>query len=146
MLAMKTNSIIVFALFLSAMTVSISCSNQNNGPGNQSVNNSQLKDGAWKVTYYWDKDHDETSSLASYTIMFNSDGTVNAVNGNDAISGTWSTGTDDSQPKLILSFAVAPLSEISDDWHVINQSSNLLSLEDVSHGNGTTELLTLEKI
>lgn len=141
---MKKVNAIAIALFLSAMTTLVSCTNQN--AETSPVSSSQLKDGAWKVTYFWDKDHDETASLSSYEIMFNDNGSVTAVNGSDVINGTWVVGSDDSQPKLILTFSAAPFSEISDDWHVTNQTNNLMNLEDVSGGNGSTELLTLEKI
>lgn len=141
---MKKVNAIGFALFLTAMTALVSCTNQD--AGTYSVNSSQLKDGAWKVIYFWDKDHDETASLSSYEILFNDDGSVTAVSGSDVINGTWLVGSDDSQPKLILSFSAAPFAEISDDWHVTNQTNNLMNLEDVSGGNGSTELLTLEKI
>ena len=98
------------------------------------------------ITNFWDKDHDETAGFSGYEITFNDDGSVTAVKSAVTITGTWSTGNDDDQPKLLLFFNDAPFSEISDDWHITTQTDNKIELEDVSGGDGQTELLTLEKI
>jgi hypothetical protein len=51
------------------------------------------------------------------------------------------------QKKLILNFASpADFTEISDDWHILQETSSKIQLEDVSGGNGGTDLLTFEKI
>ena len=139
------NSKLLTIAFFFLLTGLFSCS-KNDASQNQNVNNQQLQEGSWKITNFWDKDHDETAVFSSYQITFNSDGTVSAVNGGTTVSGTWSTSTDDSQPKLILFFSASPFTEISDDWHITSQTDNLIQLEDVSGGGGGTELLTLEKI
>lgn len=144
--ALKQNYRLPLALALVGALAFSSCSNSNNDTSNTPVDENQLKDGAWKITYFWDKDHEETAHFNDYILLFNNDGTVDADDGSVHHGGTWSTGNDDSQAKLVLNFTTDPFSEISDDWHVIDQSTNIMHLEDVSGGNGTTELLTLEKI
>ena len=63
-----------------------------------------------------------------------------------AITGTWSTGTDDSQVKLVLAFSTpAQFADISDDWHVTERTDTKITLQDVSGGNGGTDYLTFEK-
>jgi hypothetical protein len=62
------------------------------------------------------------------------------------VPGTWSTGSDDSQKKLYLTFNSPPdFNELSDDWHILEETSTKIRLEDVSGGNGGTDLLTFEK-
>ena len=146
LIEMKQNSKLLTIAFLFLLTELFSCSKNDSSSQNQNVNNQQLQQGSWKITNFWDKDHDETAAFSSYQITFNNDGSVSAVSGGTTVTGTWSTGTDDSQPKLILFFSTSPFSEINDDWHITSQTDNLIQLEDVSGGNGTTELLTLEKI
>src|SRR5688572_7607337 len=63
-----------------------------------------IKSGTWRITYYYDTDHEETSSFSGYNFTFAAAGTVTASDTVNTINGTWSTGTDDSQPKLILDF------------------------------------------
>lgn len=69
------------------------------------------------------------------------------VKGSSSISGTWTLGTDDSEQKLILNFGeVIPFDELSDDWSILEESETKISLQDISKGNGGTDLLTIEKI
>jgi hypothetical protein len=143
---MKQNSKLLTITFLFLLTGLFSCTKNDSSSQNQDVNKQQLQQGSWKITNFWDKDHDETATFSSYEITFNSDGSVSAVNGGTTVTGTWNTGTDDSQPKLILFFTASPFSEINDDWHITSQTDNLIQLEDVSGGGSGTELLTLEKI
>lgn len=110
------------------------------------VNNSVVA-GTWRVTYYFDTDHDSTSRFAGYAFVFASNGVVTATrSGDPAITGTWSTGADDSQVKLVLSFSTpASFANISDDWHVTERTDTKITLQDVSGGNGGTDYLTFEK-
>lgn len=103
--------------------------------------------GSWRVTYYWDTDHDETSSFSGYSFTFGASNNVTAVkSGASSVTGTWSTGTDNSTTKFILSFASpASFLEISDDWHVIEMTATKIALKDVSGGNGGIDYLTFEK-
>ncbi len=106
-----------------------------------------VQTGDWRVTYYWDTDHDATSYFSNYTFSFMADGSLTATYGSTTMTGTWSAGTDDSQTKLYLSFLVSEIfQEISEDWHVIERTSTKIRLEDVSGGNGGTDYLTFEKI
>jgi hypothetical protein len=104
-----------------------------------------VQSGTWKVTYYNDSGNDETSYFSGYSFTFNSNGSVSATNNSSTVSGTWTNGTDDSQSKLYLTFSSSPFDELSDDWHITEQSSVKIKLEDVSGGNGGTDYLTFEK-
>ncbi|HMC98965.1 MAG TPA: hypothetical protein VKH37_02395 [Ferruginibacter sp.] len=104
--------------------------------------------GNWKITSYIDNGVDETNHYTGYTFQFTSGGTVVATKtGATTVNGTWSGGNDDSTLKLVLNFGAAtPFLELNDDWHVTQQSSAIIKLEDVSGGGGGTEYLTFEKI
>ena len=47
--------------------------------------------GNWRVTYYWDTDHEETTNFNGYNFVFNSNGTITATKATSTINGTWST-------------------------------------------------------
>lgn len=103
--------------------------------------------GNWKVALYSDNGSDHTNHFTGYSFTFKNDGTVSAINSPNSITGTWSAGTDDSQAKMVLNFgSTDPFKDINSDWHILEKSANIIRLEDVSGGNGETELLTFEKI
>jgi hypothetical protein len=106
-----------------------------------------IQNGNWKVTLYNDSGTDETYHFADYSFTFNSNGSVSAVKSSGTVSGNWSTGTDDSQDKLILNFgATSPFDKLNDDWHIVEKISDKIRMEDVSGGGSGTDLLTFEKI
>jgi hypothetical protein len=108
--------------------------------------NSTVVSGNWRVTYYYDTDHEETSSFSGYSFVFGSNGVITATKGATVVTGAWSSGNDDSHVKLILAFSSpSSFAEISDDWHVIERTDTKIRLQDVSGGNGGTDYLTFER-
>ena len=106
-----------------------------------------LRSGSWQITYFWDSDHEETQHFTGYEFTFGNEGILSASNGMVTVDGTWSTGSDDSRIQLIINFtSPAEFEELSDDWHVLDQTENKIRLEDVSGGNGGTDYLTFEKL
>lgn len=135
-------------IYLPVMILFLACSSSDDSPspGNSTEVSNALKSGNWRITYFWDTDKDETSNFAGYNFTFGEGGTLTANNGVNTYNGSWSTGTDDSQVKLNINFsAPAEFQDISDDWHVIEQTSAKIKLEDVSGGNGGTDYLHFEK-
>lgn len=109
--------------------------------------NSTIVSGNLRVTNYLDNNSDHTSDFSGYTFNFNNNGIVTATRSGTTVTGTWSSGNDDSQVKIILSFTGnASFSEISDDWHVIERTSTKIRLQDISRGSGAVEYLTFEAI
>lgn len=101
--------------------------------------------GNWRVTYYTENGVDHLSCFNGYTFTFNSGGVLTATNSGSTLTGTWTTGSDDSHDKLILQFSSSScFLEISDDWQILEQTSSKIRLENVS-GSGGTDLLTFEK-
>jgi len=108
--------------------------------------NSTVQEGKWKITLYSDNGNDEKDHYTNFEFQFNPDGTLTAVKTGSTVNGTWSNGNDDSQQKLVLNFTTPPFDELNDDWHILEQNSSLIKLEDVSGGNGGTDYLTFSKI
>ncbi|MCH7680342.1 hypothetical protein IID10_13430, partial [candidate division KSB1 bacterium] len=111
------------------------------GGGNNLAN--ILSDGLWSVASYTDDGIDETTDYNGYQINFDANGTVIADNGT-SINGTWSV--ENSGNILVLNFGNSiPFDEFNDDWDVISVSNTQVVLQDVSGGNGGTDILTFEK-
>lgn len=125
----------------------ISCSKDNNSTSiNPSDISNAVVSGTWRITYYWDSDHEETSNFSNYTFTFSPGGALTAVSAGTTVSGSWSTGLDDSKTELVLNFSSPPnFVEISDDWEVIEQTPIKIRLRDVSGGNGGTDQLIFER-
>jgi hypothetical protein len=139
---------ILFPLVFILMTLMYSCSSDDDSPspGNASDVAEMVKSGTWRITYFWDTDKEETDHFTGYNFTFGENGTLSASNATNTYNGTWSTGKDDSRVKLIIGFtSPADFEDLSDDWDVIEQTNSKLRLEDVSGGNGGTDLLTFEK-
>ena len=85
--------------------------------------------GAWEVTYYWDKDKDETSDFAGYTFNFKENGVFEASRNGSLQTGTWSV--NNSSQKLIINIGSAkPLTDLIDDWIILEKTDNLIKLKD----------------
>jgi major membrane immunogen (membrane-anchored lipoprotein) len=144
MKTIKKQTILTLSVFVAIL---IGCTNKNDDSLSTDKTNGTITQGNWKVEYFNDSGSDETYKFNGYTFTFGSNGTLTATNGSVTQTGTWSTGNDDSQVKLYLTFSGAsPFDEITDDWHVTEQSSSIIKLEDVSGGNGGTDYLNFSKI
>jgi hypothetical protein len=134
------------AFFLSLFIfVSVSCKKDDNSNSGATNAPNILKQGNWRITLYNDSGKDETSYFTGYTFTF-VNGVVNAVAGSSSVSGTYATKFDDSKNKLVLNFAAtSPFDELNDDWHIVEETNTKIRLQDVSGGNGETDLLTFEK-
>ena len=148
---MKSFSIIT--LITSVLILSASCEKQE-GSGDNPDTLSQIEQSVlennWVISKYLDSGKDETSDFSAYHFEFASDGTVQAINQDSQISGTWSLGDDsyDDNPShlhLYLQFSASSvLEELNDDWEIINWSASRIELRDVSGGNGDVDFLTLD--
>lgn len=139
----KIQKFFVFALVFAASFFT-SCDDNSNSSSN---NNNTPASGKWKITYFFDK-KDETSNFSGYVFDFNSNGSLTATSGSQTWSGTWSTGIDDSKDKFLISFSVAvpsSLSDLQEDWVIIQMDDNLMHLEHTSGGNGDTDIVKFEK-
>ncbi|HEY6435961.1 MAG TPA: hypothetical protein VIY47_05185, partial [Ignavibacteriaceae bacterium] len=126
----------------------VSCKKDDNSTSSISTTTvtNTIVSGTWKITYYWDTDHEETASFSGYNFAFGSGNILTATKTSSSVTGTWTTLLDDSEIKLVLGFST-PTSfiEISDDWHVIERTDTRIKLQHISGGNGGTDYLTFEK-
>jgi len=134
----------------------LSCSSDDsNSSGTNSISSvtSVVASGTWKITYYFDTDKEETSNFAGYNFTFGSNGVLTATNGTLTQTGTWSvtdSNSDDDNSISDLDFNIAfaspaTFNELTDDWEIIERTSTVIKLKDVSGGNGGTDYLTFTK-
>ncbi len=146
-------SIVMVMLFI--LTTSSMCSSDDNSSsssnGASDVTNI-ASNGTWRITYYYDTDHEETSAFSGYNFTFGANNVLTAANGTNNYEGTWSVtdsnSNDDSINDLDFNIAFsapAQFEELSDDWEIIEKSSTVIKLRDVSGGNGGTDYLTFTK-
>lgn len=123
---MKQIQILSLVLLLGFMATT-ACTNDTVNPTQTDLPN----DAAWKVTLYWDQDKDETSDFAAYLFYFRDTGMLEAVSGNTSTTGTWKITNDDGMERLMISgFATKPLSNLSDDWVIVNFNTDQIDLRD----------------
>ena len=96
-----------------------------------------LTNGSWYVSYYF-HGQDETYLYTSYTFTFNTNGTVLAQ-GNQTVNGTWLKYTNGGDDYLELDFDGGTLSDLDDDWELIEFNENQIRLKDGS-GSSTDYL------
>ena len=131
-----------------SISLAVSCNKDSNTTSSISTSEvtNTINSGTWRITYYWDTDHDETANFSGYVFSFGTGNNLTAIKNTSTVTGTWSVGTDDSKVKLFLSFTTpANFAEISDDWYVTERTAARIKLQDLSGGNGGTDYLTFEK-
>jgi len=133
-------------LLMGVVLTTSSCSKDDDDNSPSAAVSTSLKSGTWRITSFSENGVDHTSDFSSFTFTFGNSGTVTAANSILTATGSWSTGLDDSQHKLILDFNSGALfDEISEDWEIVSQSSTQVSLRHVSGGSGGTDLLVFQK-
>lgn len=101
-----------------------------------------IQNTGWTVSYYYDKDKDETSDYSGYLFHFNDDMSLTVTSGSNVVKGTYSLYEDDHMQKLeILLPETLSLGELNDDWQIISSTSSKTEMKDES-GSGGTEYLT----
>ena len=142
---------IFFMLFMSIILISCSSNDDSNSGDSSTVIaqlESSIKSGTWRVSNFVEDGNNQTSDFNGFSFSFGDNGIVTATNGSTTKNGTWITGTDDSTPKLIISFPDndGPFEEISEDWRIESTTSSKIDLKHVSGGDGSIDLLSFTKI
>ncbi|RME01519.1 MAG: hypothetical protein D6816_12230 [Bacteroidetes bacterium] len=125
-----------FILLIATISIMGACTNDDD---NQVSSNTPQ--GLWKVTWYFDKDKDETNDFASYTFEFLDDGTFvgNLPDGSIKL-GTWTQ----TSSKLVIDInGTQPLDKLNDDWLILEKNDVIIRLKD--DNNTHLEELTFEK-
>lgn len=143
---------------LLAILIFAAC-NSNDDPTNPVNPNANivtdLPQGMWKISYYFDNNTNQTNTFSSFIFDFNSNGTVNVSNDIFSDIGTWqyedasNDASDDdnidNDEELVLLFSDSTFfGELSDDWHITSASANKVELFDES-GDGSMQFLTFSK-
>jgi hypothetical protein len=128
---------LLFGLFTALLTFSACTKDDDSNPGT----GAELGGTTWRVTYYWDKDKDETDDFAGYTFEFRTDGTlVASLPGGTQQTGSWRLQDSNTELNLAIT-GTEPLDDFADDdWDVVERSATSLKLRDDSGSGGTEEL------
>jgi len=123
-----------------------SCTEGNEGNIDDTALVQALATGDWYVTYYFD-DIDETTDFDGFVFNYSADGTATATNLGGTTNGSWSTSSGDETPlELNLNYGTAsPLDGLAEDWDVLEVTSEIIRLKDISGGDGSTDFLTFER-
>ena len=150
-------------IVMACLVVVLSCSNGDDSSTETMSTANQVENiassGAWRITYFYDTDHEETGNFSGYSFTFNMDGTLVAVNGSTTVTGTWSVtdnsgsssdddGNSSSNDNDFNIFFASPddFQDLTDDWDIISISNDQIELIDVSGGNGGTDYLTFNRL
>jgi len=113
--------------------------------GNPTAFIENLTTGNWYVNLLDDDGEIETCHYVDYTFNFAANQTVTATSTNNTVNGTWQVQNSSSGIDLVLNFQITgdddPFDDLNDDWDVVEFDANLISLLDVSGGNGGTDIL-----
>lgn len=108
--------------------------------------------GTWKITLFNDSGTDKTSHFSGYNFTFGTGNSLQATNGTNSYTGSWSVTDENSDDDSIstLHFNVAfstpaNFAELTEDWKIIERTDNIIRLTHVSGGNGGTDFLTFTK-
>ena len=115
---MKNLKQLKFSFVIASIIHGLHLSSCNNDDDNSSsnVNNPTdviniVNNGTWRITYYYDTDHEETSSFTGYNFTFGANNVLTASNGTNNYSGIWSVtdsnSNDDSISDLHFNIAFA---------------------------------------
>ena len=136
---MKKIILLSVAILFSSLVI-ISCSKEN-------ITNvaSYVTKGTWRVTLYQENGISKLYYFSNYDFTFYNSA-VTATKNASTVTGTFSTKYIDSKNKLVLNFGnTSPFNQLNDDWEILEESAIKIRMQNVSGGNGGTDLLTLEK-
>jgi hypothetical protein len=127
-------------LLLSVLVLTFSaCSKKNEAPSTSSI----IQQGKWRVVSFTDNGVNETATFSNYDFTFGK-GSVTAVKATSTITGTWNTGADESQNRLMLNFNSPTFADLNVNWTFTEKSYSLLKLEYVT--SASTDVLVLQRV
>ncbi|MBK8923922.1 MAG: hypothetical protein IPM81_20955 [Saprospirales bacterium] len=118
----------IFFLALLATFAWTGCSKSSDDNSNPA--NPQLSGTKWVVTYFWDKDKDETPDFNGYTFEFNDNGVlVVYLPGGATKTGQWTAHNSSNKLQLTIS-GTYPLDEMNDEWIIQEKTDAVMKLKD----------------
>jgi hypothetical protein len=128
---MRTNSWLIAAMTIAFLGLLTACTNDGDPllPDNPTQT---LSSAQWRVSYFWDKDKDETSKFNGYTFAFKAGGAFEATQNGTVTTGTWEVrSSSSSSQKLVIQIGTdKPLIELDDDWIILEMNDQEIRLRD----------------
>jgi hypothetical protein len=119
------NSILILSL-TGIFLFLASCKKDDSSPASASGDPALVSGKTWKVTHFYD-DKDETYKFTNFTFDFAAGGVLTATAPAGSTTGTWSI----SSSKFFIDLGASdPLRELTDDWRLLEQTSDLIKLRD----------------
>ena len=135
----------IFLGLLLIAACDIDDSNNNNNDQTPDDQMAQVEGNVYSITYYFDKDEDETLDFSAYKFSFLENGVMKAIKDSVETTGTWGIQKSSDHNEFVINLGFAePLEELNDDWHIVSLSEQIINLKDES-GSGGTEMLTFTK-
>lgn len=137
-------------LVATVITTFVSCSTDDYKTGADDVANT-VKDGTWKIGYFYDSGADKTQNYTGYIFTFGNNTVVMASKEINSYNGVWSVAKSTNDNDLFstifkLAFGSPDiLINLSGDWKVIENTGTSLKLKDDSKGDTATDYLNFEK-
>ncbi len=100
-------------------------------PSNSDITQ-MLTGNGWKVSWYWDKDKNETNDFSGYVFYFRDNGAFESIGNGSTVIGTWQTTSNDGSQRLVIfsGSSIKPLSDLDDDWIITDRSDSEIKLKD----------------
>jgi len=148
---MKFRNTLRFVLLaVAVITAFASCNSDDYKTGADDVSDT-VKDGTWKVSYFYDSGKEETSNYEGYNFTFGNNTVLTALKGTDSYAGVWSVAKSTSDSDLhstIFKIAFGSpdvLINLTGDWKVVENTGTSLKLKDDSKGDTVVDYLNFEK-
>lgn len=111
----------------------------------------RMSSGTWKITNFTFQNVNKTSDYTGVIFDFDAISLTLSNTGTLPVAGSWGVMDDgfDGETDLVVSLALTSVeprfTNISDDWHIIESTSNKLKLKDENLETGSIDYLTFEK-
>ncbi len=137
----------IIAMTVLSAIVLVSCTKKLDNMSTQQKED--LVSNSWRITYFWDNDHEETNDYNGYSFEFKEGGSLVANKGSSTFTGTWFIDdSSDNHPNGELVINISgndELDEINDDGNILELDNDHIYLQDDSQGGTSIEELKFEK-
>ncbi|AOW10449.1 hypothetical protein EM308_13575 [Flavobacterium gilvum] len=132
------------------ITTFVSCGSDDYKTGAKDVADT-VKDGTWRVGYFYDSGVEKTKSYEGYNFTFGENTTLTAIKGIIINTGIWSVAKSTNDADIYstifkITFASPDIfAQLTGDWKVIENTGTSLKLKDDSKGDTQIDYLNFEK-
>ena len=105
------------------------CNNNNVGGNGNPIFTAIITSGNWRVSYFLNKNIDQTSNYNGYNFVFNTNKNCVAVKNTISINGKWENSISGGKSKFKLKFDGSNLDELGKKWKVIQYSNTVIQLK-----------------